>query len=291
MGSDPITSLTIEYDMNGGSTSTHTWSGNLGSLDRTDIDLPTHNFSPNSTNDFNVSITGVNGGSDVDNSDNSMTKSGIQLSTNTTSGDQYVFTVVQDQYGSEITWEFMDASGNTVASGGPYQNLNNSGTETHKDTFTVSGTGCYEFRIYDSYGDGINSGFGQGSYKLETASGWTNTVFSSNGQYGSEDLDFFKVTSLSSVEEESAGNMSLKLYPNPVEERAQLEINNKERIEGRIEVRDMTGRIVHEQKQVSVRPGKSRLSIDMSGQESGMYNLRFVTEKGSFTERFSVVDH
>ncbi len=289
MGSDPITSMTIEYDMNGGSSSTHNWSGTLDSLERTEIELPTHNFSPNSTNTFNVNITSVNGGSDVDNADNTLSKSGIQKSSNKTSGDQYVFTVVQDRYGSEITWEFINNSGTVIASGGPYQDLNSSGTETHKDTFTVSSTGCVEFKIYDAYGDGINSGFGQGSYKLETASGWTNTIFSSNGQYGSEDLDFFKVTSLSAVKERSSSNASLKLFPNPVSKKAQVEIQNAESLEGRLVVRDMMGRKVHEMEEVQLDPGTSRLSVDMSGQESGMYTLRFITEEGSLTERFSVV--
>lgn len=96
--------------------------------------------------------------------------------------------------------------------------------------------------------------------------------------------------SVASLEDQEAGSASMDIYPNPVTDRAKLDIRVDERLEGRIEVRDMMGRLVMQEKAVEVRPGASYLPIDMSGEESGMYTVSFITEQGNFSERFSVVD-
>ncbi|MFB6258465.1 MAG: T9SS type A sorting domain-containing protein, partial [Flavobacteriales bacterium] len=75
-----------------------------------------------------------------------------------------------------------------------------------------------------------------------------------------------------------------------VSKKANLEVNTQDLVQGRIEVRDMTGSLVLEEKNVQFAKGSSRYSIDMSGEESGIYSVRFVTDEGqSITERFSVV--
>ena len=73
-----------------------------------------------------------------------------------------------DRWASETTWQVEDVSTNTVlASGGPYTNLNNSGTTVQSiPDITVDGTGCYVFTINDSYGDGICCSYGDGSYSV-----------------------------------------------------------------------------------------------------------------------------
>ena len=90
--------------------------------------------------------------------------------------------LVTDNYGSETTWELRDDNGSLIQSGGPYSN-----NTSYNFNFCLP-DGCYNFTIYDSYGDGICCAYGSGSYTLTDAGGST---LASGGQFGSsESTDF-----------------------------------------------------------------------------------------------------
>ena len=72
--------------------------------------------------------------------------------------------IIPDNYGSETTWEFSGPGGSPVyASGGPY---------TDDNTTPINVSVCLDtnavvmFTIFDSYGDGICCGEGNGSYTV-----------------------------------------------------------------------------------------------------------------------------
>ncbi|MDA1337048.1 MAG: hypothetical protein O2818_09195 [Bacteroidetes bacterium] len=81
-----------------------------------------------------------------------------------------------DNFPSEISWDFVDDMGNTVASG------NFNGTELCVDE------GCYTFTMYDSFGDGICCSYGQGSYSVTDGNG---LELASGGDYGSSESTSF----------------------------------------------------------------------------------------------------
>ena len=89
-----------------------------------------------------------------------------------------------DYYGSDITWNLKDETGNVLASGGPYQDGN---TEL-KSTSVCLPDGCYTFNIYDSYGDGICCSYGDGWYSLKNAAGET---LAANGNYDTHESKSF----------------------------------------------------------------------------------------------------
>lgn len=69
-----------------------------------------------------------------------------------------------DNFGSETSWELYTSDfSQLVASGGPYADGQIGGGET--SSFCLP-DGDYVFYILDSYGDGMNSGSGVGSYTL-----------------------------------------------------------------------------------------------------------------------------
>jgi len=89
-----------------------------------------------------------------------------------------------DNYPEETTWQIATASGTVIATGGPYG--------AYPDGSTVSSSvclenGCYNFTIYDSYGDGICCGYGNGSYSVYDA----NNTYASGGQFGSSETTSF----------------------------------------------------------------------------------------------------
>ena len=74
-----------------------------------------------------------------------------------------VVEVVTDNYPGETSWEVV-MDGEVVLSGGPYSD----GGTLHADTlcFASEEEPCVQFEIFDSYGDGICCGFGEGSYNV-----------------------------------------------------------------------------------------------------------------------------
>lgn len=65
-------------------------------------------------------------------------------------GDFFI-NIAFDGYGSETTWEVKDANGDVVASGGGYED----GQESASSKLCLD-SGDYTFTVFDSYGDGLS---------------------------------------------------------------------------------------------------------------------------------------
>ncbi len=96
--------------------------------------------------------------------------------------------IVLDNYPTETTWRLTNASGQIIRSGGPY--LKTQAGAAIQDTFCLP-NGCYTFRIFDSYSDGICCAYGNGSYTLRNTA---NAVIASGGQFGAEESRNFCVS-------------------------------------------------------------------------------------------------
>jgi len=70
-------------------------------------------------------------------------------------------TIRTDNYPGETTWNLQNASGSTVASGGPYATIGGKFT-----SIVCLPAGCYDFVINDTYGDGICCTYGNGSFNV-----------------------------------------------------------------------------------------------------------------------------
>ena len=103
-------------------------------------------------------------------------------------GENVTLTIVLDNYPEETSWT-ITAGGSTYASGGTYGSQPDGSTVVE---VTCLNDGCYDFNIFDSYGDGICCGYGNGSYVLEDESG--NTL-ASGGAFGSSETTNFCVSS------------------------------------------------------------------------------------------------
>ncbi len=92
---------------------------------------------------------------------------------------------VFDNYPEETSWNITNAGGSVVASGGTY------GGQPDGSSLSIPlclVDGCYDFTIFDSYGDGICCGYGNGSYSVTDGSG---NVLASGGQFGSSETTNF----------------------------------------------------------------------------------------------------
>ena len=98
--------------------------------------------------------------------------------------------ITTDIYGSEISWLIRNTANNLVyASGGPYQDVSpyNAAAATHIDTVAIPLTGNYEFRLNDSWGDGLFDGANTGTYLVEKLCSWGTSIIDSGS--GANDND------------------------------------------------------------------------------------------------------
>lgn len=94
-------------------------------------------------------------------------------------------TIKFDQFPAETRWEIRNAAGLVVAQGGPYAGQMAHSTMVESLCLPY---GCFEFRIYDGYNDGLCCQNGDGFYKLINAAG---VVIASGSQFGHMDTRTF----------------------------------------------------------------------------------------------------
>ncbi|MDR0506230.1 MAG: Omp28-related outer membrane protein [Dysgonamonadaceae bacterium] len=99
----------------------------------------------------------------------------------------------QDKYGTETTWKWFDPNGKIILEGGPYTDLTSDGVQLHQIDLPTPFNGVYRFEIYDEFGDGINSGAGEGKYEITTDIASNGVVTTDNGKFGKKGLKYISV--------------------------------------------------------------------------------------------------
>jgi hypothetical protein len=162
-GSDTLTSLDLTYDINSGTPFTYNWIGNMASGATETVAITNVSFTPQASNTVNWVASNPNGHTDQNLSNNSSFANFIhfdqdgQVVSGISPGNINI-DITTDAYGSETTWEIVGEDGIIYASGGPYSN-----NTTYNIDVTVPAGQCFEFILYDSYGDGMCCTNGIGS--------------------------------------------------------------------------------------------------------------------------------
>ncbi|KAK1746751.1 subtilase family serine peptidase [Skeletonema marinoi] len=94
--------------------------------------------------------------------------------------------IITDNYPGETTWTLTDkcdASIGEMMSGGPYS----TSSTPYSDMSACANDGQYEFKINDSFGDGVCCAYGQGSYEVK----FGTEVKASGGEFGSSETKIF----------------------------------------------------------------------------------------------------
>ena len=166
-GTTTLTSVEILYNLDGAANSTFNWTGSLAAGANTNVSLGA--MSPSAgAHTLNVTTNLPNGATDVNtaNDDNSSNFTII------IGGEMVTLTIDTDCYGEETYWELKDASTALVASGGNIsvvippggQQLGTAqgdagayGVEVQVVENYCLASGCYDFVLYDDWGDGMNA--------------------------------------------------------------------------------------------------------------------------------------
>ncbi|MDG1742466.1 MAG: M43 family zinc metalloprotease [Crocinitomicaceae bacterium] len=291
-GSNDVTSFTIIYDIDGGASSSQSWTGTLTPGNSVNVTLPyitstgTHIF-----NAFTISPNGTldsNSGNDANSSNYSLIGGGATVT----------FTLSTDCWGHETYWELKDANNVLVYSGGnisvtiPPGGLQ-SGTQqgdagAYESQSTISeqwclDDGCYDFVIYDDYGDGIDgsSSFGcfvDGDYSITDQWGG---VFAELQQtdFGNSESNEFCVNL--SVKELS--NNDVKIFPNPSQGTFNVVMNDCTGEVLNVRVTDLSGRVVLDSQFHS-----NVFQVNLSDVASGSYTMTITTSLNRTSNRLII---
>lgn len=234
-GSNPLTSATINYNVNGEMESTYDWTGSLETYENETVELPSLTYDALESNVINISVSNPNGNIDENNADNSA--SSEEFSSYIASDEVYV-EIFTDNYGDETYWEIRNSSGEVMGFGGnPNVGTDNIDTGTypapsHPDmyqnatlynhTVLLNSNDCYTYHMTDYYGDGISLGAGP-YWKVTNAEGEILNEGTTES-FGELIAKFEGEGMVSSVNEIVELN-SINVFPNPITDMVNVEFN------------------------------------------------------------------
>lgn len=292
-GSNTVSSFTLNFDVDGGANQTDNWTGTLNSGQSVTVTLANTSAS-NGAHTFNASTSSPNGNSDS----NTSNDDDSEAFTLNGSGAEVYLELETDCYGEETVYELFDAGNNLVATGGnqivtiPVTATQSTAatdpgvysSETTIDiTWCLTQGECYEFVLWDAYGDGLN---GTAVTGCNTDGDFTitdnfGTVLASmqaaNGAFGfSETANFC----LSDVGIDELSNNDFSVFPNPSNGVFNVSLSEAVAGEYTVTVLDIAGRVV-----MNNVEDNDTFSIDLSGAAAGTYTVSIQTANGNMTKR------
>ncbi len=198
LGDNDLTTVEINYSIDGGSLVNYSWNGLLHPYDEIVLTLPM-NSSVVGNHSFEIYTSNPNGTMDGNTTNDTLNTS----YTITTNGNLVSFSIMPDCFGDQISWEIQNASSQVVVSvaEGFYEG---SLVEPAAGAITITKeicleAGCYDFIISDSEGNGLQ-GIGTGCSNNGTYSmndQFENLLFedlTTNGNFGNSETHSFCVT-------------------------------------------------------------------------------------------------
>jgi lysyl endopeptidase len=194
-GSTTLTSVTIEYSVDGGTVLTYAWTGSLTTNQTEIITLPVMTAS-NGAHTFEARTVSPNGDTD-DNPSNDESTSNFTI---VLDGVLIDFELELDCWGDEITWELSDAASAVLYSGGPYSTVTPGGAGTITQQWCLVEETCYTFTINDTYGDGMHgSQWGacdvDGNYTISQNGTVLAELIAADADFGNQEVNTFCVLS------------------------------------------------------------------------------------------------
>ena len=263
-----LSSLVLNWELDGGASGQEIWTGSLASGATTTVSLGTINAN-SGNNTLTVTASLPNGQADQNAANNVQNVS----FTVAMPGNEGQLSIVLDDYGSETAWTITPQGGGAVlASGGPYPD--DAAGQAEITSFCLP-DGCYTLTMLDDFGDGICCEYGEGSY---TVTGSAGVLVNGNGQFEDEITNDF---CLLSTGVGSISTQGLSLRPNPSAGVVELQVP-ADLGEAWLEVLDATGRRVLLR---SVPAGTVLVPLELSAQPAGVYLVQLRTIEALFTER------
>ena len=278
-GSDTIQSLEIEYAIAGGTPQTILWNAREIYQNNSDtIRIPDFTITPNIEQEITAKITKING---IDFT--APTNSNILIKKIANGGGYMTLKLVTDKYASETTFKVFRPDGSVLLQGGPWANANN--ITTRLFAIKPAEIGCYRLEVYDSFGDGINSGYGVGGFQVIK---YDNTVIlNDDGKFGKMSRYMINVDEVSGIEETISTN-DVNVYPNPTDGVTNVAINLVNDAKVNVTVYNMYGQLVQVLNDSNLSQGANNLTFNASSLSSGIYLVKVTIDNETFTKKVTV---
>ena len=327
-GSTTLTSASIELrDSNGNLVHTEQWTGSLSSGER---EFAVINY-PVTQGVWKAKVVLPNGVTDPRPNGDEEEIEVIQTLTLAVSSNA-IIEILTDYYANETSWELLSSNGTIVASdsygggasgGGPDANM------THTYNVVLVDNECYSFKLYDSFGDGMNTGPGGSSsnstdlgYRILDSSGVVVENISTLLSFGYEVSSQFQTNLLadtSSVIVDTAividttivgsdtivvdtsnntnptyiedNNLisSVKIFPNPTAGNAQLNFELVKSSSVQVQVVNMLGKNIYEAN-LGYISGNQTILFNNANLEKGVCLVRLLVDGSVFVRRLIVLE-
>ncbi len=275
-GSENLTSLDIQYSVNGGAPQTYSWTGNLSFLERDEIELEEISFNVMDENSLVVSSENTNGvGDDYVINDTYIMPFDEAIHTS----NQIRLVLITDDNPQETTWEVFNSNGEVILSGGPYAQAGTVIQEYHD----IDIEDCYRFLIHDAGNNGLCCEFGSGAWGLYDADG--NVEIGTGGMFADRDSVNFEVGGFTGVVNSSKRESSYSVYPNPTNgiSNITLDLNKDENIS--YSIFNILGKEVKSVDLGLLQPGEKIYPVNMLNYEPGVYFILLNISDKSYTHK------
>ncbi|HVZ39911.1 MAG TPA: peptide-N-glycosidase F-related protein [Candidatus Kapabacteria bacterium] len=267
-GSTPLTSLDIQYGVQGAAQSVYHWTGQLDFMESADVQLGEISWSGATGRQFTVAISKPNGGDDQYEYNNTATAT---YDVPPVFPKTFYLELHTNDSPSENSYQLKDAVTGRVV----LDRNNLDGATYYRDTLTLP-DGCYEFRLVDLGGDGLswwaNTAQGTGSMRIRRADNGA-TIRSFNADFGGEIYQQFTVgfdlaadAPLPGIEEHGS---RMEVYPNPTDGEFTVNLWLRATQSAELTVTDMLGNSVHHAMLKNVTNGS--FPVDLRSLPSGAY--------------------
>jgi hypothetical protein len=133
------------------------------------------------SNNIQLAITSVNGAIDGDASNNTAVASAdLEVDFET-----LTLYFLADDYPGETSWKMVDVGSGQIVSEGDL----GGGTDEYTEEICVSSSTCLTLYVFDSFGDGMCCGYGQGYFQVWNTEG--ELIVSNDGDFNSEAVESF----------------------------------------------------------------------------------------------------
>ncbi len=224
-GATTLTSLDLEYSVEGGEMLTYTWSGSLGFLETTEVELeiPNYTFWSGSDNKFTVNISSPNGEADEYDYNNSYTIQFTEVDLYDISETLTIECLTNNQ-GYQTSYSLIDMAGNIIFE---MDDLANATVYTNEVNLEL---GCYILRIDDTGDNGLDfwyyPNYGTGYLRIKDGDG--NIMVDIEPDFGKYAVYEFGVVDFTGTEEIPEKSNIVSVYPNPTSDLVYINLKGLE---------------------------------------------------------------
>lgn len=285
-GAQPLTSCRIFCWLDYGSNLVYDWTGNLGFLEQTVVEIPVTDmnwwYEQDSSYTFTTWVADVNGiiGPDQYNQNSLMT---VKYDAPERIDGPFFIWLTTNNKATENSYQLLDHAGTVI-----FERNNLQNTTQYKDTFDLA-PGCYSIIIEDTDHDGLAfwyssqvEGETSGQMRLRQVGGSYIEFFPGDfGRY--HRYDFTVGFTLDVPENVQAPKIAV--YPNPGAGLTTIELSGQLNGAASLQILDLTGRPLY-QEQMHATSDFAESFIDMSKYPCGTYLIEIQTPSGTYAQKF-----